>query len=126
MPRYTGRWPIPPAKPETKAPRTQSERPAGRIVHDERGNAVWNWGEKGRSGTESTSTMLKRLEVPDLSVEGQEPGVVSTPAVPAGPAAKGKGKEPGSRVDMGYNPYDQRRAVRKPTEPKAPVVRRKR
>src|SRR5215470_6721089 len=46
---------------------TVTEKTAGRISHDERGNAVF----KRRKG-DSTSTMLKRLDLPGLKVEGQE------------------------------------------------------
>ena len=57
----------PPTGPESKAPGTT----VGRVVHDDRGNAVWEWGE-GATRSDSTSKVLRRLDVPDLEFEGQE------------------------------------------------------
>jgi len=57
--------------PTEKTPaHTQSADKAGRIVHDERGNAMWDWlAETGRTLIDSTSRLLRRLEVPELKVE---------------------------------------------------------
>jgi hypothetical protein len=43
---------------------------SGRVVHDSRGNAVWQWvKDTGRHALESTSALLRKLEMPDLKVE---------------------------------------------------------
>ena len=42
----------------------------GGVRHDARGNAVWQWAmDTGRHAVESTSRLLKRLEVPGLELE---------------------------------------------------------
>jgi hypothetical protein len=96
------------------------EKPAGRVEHDERGNAVWRKG----SG-DSTSTMLKKLEVPELKFEGQEEhrSVPLTPKAGA-PSAKPSSPPPADSGG-GYNPYDQGKMVRKPTTPKPPAGRKR-
>lgn len=67
-------WPIPSgaAKPAAEPP--------GRVVHDARGNAVWDW-----NGTDSTTHLLRKLDVPDLALadDGARPG-----------AAAGDGSDP--------------------------------
>ena len=63
--------PLPAAAPAKEAatagqPRTQT----GKVVHDERGNAVWDWlKQTGRNAIESTTRMLRKLESPELKVE---------------------------------------------------------
>lgn len=66
-------------KPKASAPSSAAVPPsnpppskdaAGKVVHDERGNAVWNWVvETGRIFIGSTSRLLKKLETPELKVE---------------------------------------------------------
>jgi hypothetical protein len=70
-----------PAKPGPATPnpgpssaKATPAQPAGeasrKVVHDERGNAVWNWlKEASRIAIESTSALLKKLEAPELKME---------------------------------------------------------
>ena len=53
------------------APREDSgELPTGKVVHDDRGNAVWDWMKStGRHAIESTSRLLRKLELPELKFE---------------------------------------------------------
>jgi len=67
----------PPAKPAAAAPKPapptadpSSGNAAGRVIHDERGNAVWDWvKDTARIAIDSTSRLLMRLEVPELTME---------------------------------------------------------
>jgi hypothetical protein len=52
----------------------QSPKKPGQVKHDATGRAVWQWAaESGRHAIDSTSRLLKRLEVPGLKVEEYEP-----------------------------------------------------
>jgi hypothetical protein len=84
--------------------------PAGRIVHDERGNAVWNWSTgNSRIAIGSTSQMLKQLDLTNLRVEDEAPSA-DEPEV----------KRRGSGYGPGYDPYDRAAPVRVRIPPKAP------
>jgi len=53
-----------------QAPHSQSQPKTGKVVHDERGTAVWDWlKQTGRNAIESTTRMLRKLEAPELKVE---------------------------------------------------------
>src|SRR5690349_69534 len=49
---------------------SQDSRPAGRVRHDERGVAVWDWAvATGEFSTLSTTRALKKLAIDDLKIE---------------------------------------------------------
>jgi len=84
---------------------------SGRVVHDSRGNAVWQWvKDTGRHAIESTSALLRKLEVPELKVEDQ--------------------KDDGLRLEDdvdpggGYDPYGTRVGSKKAPPPKTPFKKR--
>ena len=68
----------------------------GKVVHDERGNAVWDWlKQTGRNAIDSTTRMLRRLETPELKVEeAHEEELRIQP-------------DSGSSPGGGYDPYNQ-------------------
>ena len=68
--------------------------PTGRVRHDERGNAVWDWlKDTGRNAIEATSRLLKKLEVSHLEVEDKKDEELRIQS----------DRDPGG----GYDPYNQ-------------------
>jgi hypothetical protein len=85
----------PPAKPGAADSKgAAGDGRSGRVVHDERGNAVWDWvKETSRIAIESTTRMLKKLEAPELTMEDSQEEELRIMPEP------GKGS--------GYDPYNQ-------------------
>jgi len=80
----------------------------GGLSHDAHGNAVWQWAvDSGRHLIDSTTHLLKRLEVPGLKLEEdaspQEKKTIATTATPLEPAA-----------NAGYDPYGHKRVAPAP------------
>jgi len=70
--------------------------PSGRVRHDERGVAVWDWAvATGEFATLSTTRALKKLEVTELQIEDHKP-------------AELKLETTGRDKAGGFDPYNQR------------------
>jgi hypothetical protein len=97
-----------------------NDRPAGRVRHDASGRAVWEWAaETGRHAIDSTSRLLKRLELPCLALEDadkdkpkqDEQAAAQQPSVPT---FGGKPEvDPLAGKKRNFNPYDNREPVKK-------------
>ena len=73
------------------------KNPAGRVKHDAGGRAIWEWAvDTGRHALDSTSRLLKRLDLPGLSLLDEE-------------QEKKKKAEEEERAarEAGSNPYDK-------------------
>jgi hypothetical protein len=113
----------------------EHSRPAGRVKHDPSGRAVWEWAaETGRSALDSTSRLLKRLELPGLTLADDKPksskdanpSAAETPssAKPLPPTFGGaRESDPLAQGKQSFNPYDNRAPANRAAQPKskAPV-----
>lgn len=77
---------------------TPPDRPAGRVRHDERGMAVWDWAvASGEFAALSATSALKKLELGDLKIEDTHR---DAPKLSLDKAGRDKGG--------GFDPYNQR------------------
>jgi hypothetical protein len=91
----------PSAAPSSAAAPAAPDEERGRVVHDARGNAVWDWvKETSRIAIESTSRLLRKLEIPELKVEDAKDEDLRIES----------DRDPGG----GYDPYNQVTPSRKP------------
>ncbi len=91
-----------PVKPGDPTANSQtSTGVTGHVVHDDRGNAVWDWMKQtGRAALDTTTRMLRRLETPELKMEDT--------------LDKELRIEPDPASGGGYDPYNQRTKPRQP------------
>ncbi|MEO8018149.1 MAG: hypothetical protein ABI769_10070 [Pseudomonadota bacterium] len=85
-------------KPDTSSDSLEMPRgaPSGRVRHDERGVAVWDWAvASGEFATLSTTRALKKLEVAELKIDDHKP-------------AELKLEVSGRDKAGGFDPYNQR------------------
>jgi len=116
-------------KPARPAPAPVSSGPAGRVRHDERGMAVWDWAAAaGDTAALSATNLMRKLDVPSLSIEQTQR---SLKALEIALCDAGGGSDPYNtrsatsgdpfkRVASGGNPYD-RGALPTPAASKRPV-----
>lgn len=73
------------------------DRPSGRVRHDERGVAVWDWAvASGEFATLSATRAMKKLEVAELKIDE----TAKTPKLSLETSGRDKGG--------GFDPYNQR------------------
>jgi hypothetical protein len=96
---------IEPADPAAdSASRSRSDGPSGRVRHDERGMAVWDWAvATGEFATLSATRALKKLSIDDLQIEEPTPSKLTI-------APQGRD------VGGGGDPYNQRGSGQRPGE----------
>jgi hypothetical protein len=83
--------------PSDQVDMPRSERPAGRVRHDERGMAVWDWAvATGEFATLSATHAMKKLDLDALKIEETS----RTPKLSLEKAGRDKGG--------GFDPYNQR------------------
>lgn len=81
-------------QPARNAPARDADIPAGRVRHDERGMAVWDWAvASGEFAALSATNVMRKLDVGDLKIEETQRAV----------------KAMESPRDAGGDPYNQRK-----------------
>jgi hypothetical protein len=83
-------------RPEDTPVEMPRSGPSGRVRHDERGVAVWDWAvASGEFATLSTTRALKKLEVAELEIDDHKPSELKL-------EVSGRDKA------GGFDPYNQR------------------
>lgn len=92
-----------PAEQKPAAASARRDAPAGRVRHDDRGMAVWDWAvATGEFAALSATNVMKKLEVGDLQIEETQRARALQPL--------------GRDVGGGGDPYNQRGSGQRPGE----------
>jgi len=92
--------------PKATVDMPRDARPTGRVRHDERGMAVWDWAvATGEFQTLSATRAMKKLDIADLKIDETRR---DTPALSLEKAGRDKGG--------GFDPYNQRGSGRREGE----------
>jgi hypothetical protein len=102
-------------------------KPSGRIRHDTGGRAVWEWAvESGRDAIDSTSRLLKKLNLSGLHLlddhrldDSRKPADKSATEEVV-PALDERAADPHAGSRRGFNPYDSRMTARRDASGKQP------
>jgi hypothetical protein len=94
----------PKSSAEESVDTSSGSRPSGRVRHDERGMAVWDWAvATGEFATLSATRAMKKLSIDDLQIEESTPSKLTV-------APQGRD------VGGGGDPYNQRGSGQRPGE----------
>jgi hypothetical protein len=88
----------------SNGPKDDTKPKVGRVRHDASGRAIWEWAsETGKHALDSTSRLLKRLELPGLSIaeDHKDEAKEDEKGIHGGP----KETDP-SKGRQGFNPYE--------------------
>jgi hypothetical protein len=108
---------------------SKDTQPAGRVKHDASGRAIWEWAaETGKHALDSTSRLLKRLDLPGLKLADEPKQQQKEPELPADlphdkavPTFGGqREKDPLAHNRKSFNPYDNRTPIKRAL-PKTPA-----
>ena len=101
--------------------RKSGSGPSGRVRHDSGGRAVWEWAvESGRHAIESTSRLLKRLDLTGISISDYEPKATEKPAAPT--FGGQRETDPLTSSRRSFDPYNNRAPTRSSGPPAAKPV----
>ena len=107
-------------KKSTPQPPPPGTTRSGEIRHNERGQAVWHWAvDTARNAINSTSQLLRKLDLSELSLEDEQPPAAAVPeAEPvlnperlklAPSEARRAARKPGGAAE--FNPYKSGKPV---------------
>ena len=102
--------------PTREAPAERERLPAGRVRHDERGMAVWDWAAaSGETAALSATNIMRKLDVTGLSIEQTQRELQAMDSAPRDTASGGDPYnrrtapvgDPFKRIAAGDDPYNR-------------------